>query len=139
MAGSSILRVSWGAIRKPSVKASAIWRRQRTPRWGASAKRGGTPAARRRPADPRSEPPPPVAGVHRRGSNACRGVVDQPVVARVIATAVGAGHACESPHDPTPAEKTQTGPTHSAEEKDDGPASRPQRPIRKHRAPAARV
>src|SRR4029077_13430869 len=37
------------------------------------------------------------------------------------------------------AEKTQTGPTHGAEEQDDGPPPRPQRAIRKHRAPAARV
>jgi len=65
--------------------------------------------------------------------------VDHPVVARVIATAVGAGPPCESPHDPPTAEKTQTGPTHGAEEKDKGSPSRPQRPIRKHRAPAARV
>ncbi len=35
--------------------------------------------------------------------------------------------------------QTQTGPPHGAEEKDDGPPSRPQRAIRKHRAPAARV
>ena len=32
MAGSSISRGSWGAIRKPFVKASAIWRRPRLAR-----------------------------------------------------------------------------------------------------------
>ena len=37
---------------------------------GRIRKKGGTPAARSRPADPRGEPPPPVAGVHRRGSHA---------------------------------------------------------------------
>src|SRR5262245_49267537 len=139
MAGSSISRWSWGAIRKPFVRVSAIWKRQRMRRRGASAKRGRTPAARRRTADPRSEPPPLVAGVHRWGPDACRRTVDELVVTRIVATAAGAGHTCESPYDPTAAEKIQTGPTHGAEEKDDGPPSRPQRPIRKHRAPAARV
>ena len=56
-----------------------------------AAKKGGTPAARSRAADPRSEPPPPVAGVHRWRSDARRRAVDQPVAARVVATAVGAG------------------------------------------------
>src|SRR4029453_13663828 len=139
MAGASISRGAWGAIRKPFVRVSATWKRQRMQQQSASAKKGGTPAARRRTADPRSEPPPLVAGVHRWGSDACRRTVDELVVTRIVATGVGARHACESPHDPTPTEKTQTGPTHSAQEKDDGPPSRPYRPIRKHRTPAARV
>src|SRR4029453_14146262 len=43
---------------------------------GPSAKRGWPPAGRRRTADPRNEPPPLVAGVHRWGSDACRRTVD---------------------------------------------------------------
>src|SRR5712691_12710497 len=121
MAGSSILRRSWSVIRKPFVKACGSWRRQRMQRRGASEKKGGTPAANGRTAGPRSEPPPPVAGVHGWRSDARRRAVDQPVTARVITTAVGAGYTCESPHDPTTAEKTQPGPPHGAEEKDDGP------------------
>src|SRR6266571_8094045 len=139
MAGSSTSHGSWRAIRKPFVKASATWKRQRMRRLGASEKRGGTPAASRHTADPGSEPPPTVTGVHRRRSDARRRAVDQPVVARVVAAAVGDGHTRQSPPDPTAAEKTQTGPTYGAEEKDDGAPSRPQRAIRKHRAPAARV
>src|SRR5712691_1033837 len=139
MAGSSTSRGSWRAIRKPFVKASTIWRRKRMWRLGASETRGWTPAARSRAADPGSEPPSTVAGVHRWRSDARRRAVDQPVAARVVATAVSAGHTCQSSHDPAGAEKTQTGSTHGAEEKDDGPPPRPQRAIRKHRAPAARV
>ena len=139
MAGSSTSRGSWRAIRRPFVKASAIWRRQRMRRQGASEKRGWTPAARSRAADPGSEPPSTVAGVHRWRSDARRRAVDQSVAARVVATAVGVGHPRQSAHDPSGAAQTQTGPTHGAEEKDDGPPPRPQRAIRKHRAPAARV
>src|SRR6266508_2619805 len=106
MAGSRTSCGSWSAIQKLFVKAAAIWRRKRIRRLGASEKRGWTPAASRRAADPGSEPPPPVAGVHRRRSHARRRAVDQPVVARVVATAVGAGHARQSPHDPAAAEKT---------------------------------
>lgn len=93
------------------------------PRRGASEKKGGTPVANGRTAGPRSEPPPPVAGVHGWGSDARRCAVDQPVTARIITTAVGVGHARQSPHHPTAAEKPHTGPPHGAEDKDDGPPS----------------
>src|SRR5436190_18111720 len=125
MVGWSTSHGSWRAIRKPFVKASAIWKRKRMRQLGASEKRGRTPAASHRTADPRSEPPPTVAGVHRRRSDARRRAVDQPVAARVVATAVGVGYARQSPHDPAVAEKTQTGPPRGAEEKDDGPPPRP--------------
>src|SRR5687767_1075372 len=98
-------------------------------RLGASEKKGGASTASHRATDPRSEPSPPVAGVHRWRSDARRRAMDQPVVARVIATAVGVGHASESPHHSAVAEKNETGLPHSAEEKNDGPSSRPQRPI----------
>jgi hypothetical protein len=74
-------------------------------RRGASEKKGRTPAASRRPADLRGEPPPPVAGVHGRRSDARRCAVDQLVIARVVTTAGGDGHAGKSPHHPTAAEK----------------------------------
>src|SRR5438552_18986254 len=118
---------SWRAIRKPFVKASAIWKRKRMRQLGASEKRGRTPAASRRTADPGSEPPPTVTGVHRRRSDARRRAVDEPVVARVVAAAGGDGPARQAPHDPTAPEKTPPGPPPGAEETDDGPPSRPQR------------
>src|SRR3989442_12395918 len=102
MAGSSISRGSWGAIRKPFVRVSATWRRQRMRRRGASAKKGWEPAARRCTAGPRSEPPPLVAGVHRWGSNGWRRTVDELVVAVIVAAAVGGWHTGKSAHDPTP-------------------------------------
>jgi Rhodopirellula transposase DDE domain len=84
---------------------------------GASEKRGGTPAASRGAATPGSKPPATVAGVHRRRSDARRRAVDEPVVARVVATTGGARHARQSSHDPTAPEKTQTGPTHGRKKK----------------------
>ena len=47
--------------------------------------------------------------------------------------------ASQPPHDSSVAEKTQGGPPHGAQEKDDGSPSRSQRAIRKHRPPATRV
>jgi hypothetical protein len=139
MAGSRTARGAWRAIRTPGVTASAPWRRQRMWRLSASAQRGWPPAARRRAADPGSAPPPTVAGVHRRQSEARRRAVDEPLVARVVAPAVGAGPARPSPYDPAAAEHTQPGPTPGAEAKDEGPPSRPPRAMRHHHAPAARV
>jgi hypothetical protein len=139
MAGSRRSRRSWGGIRQPFGRGSALWKRQRRPRRGASAKRGWPPAAPRRTADPRSASPPLLAGGHRWGSEAGRRPVDALVVTRLVATAVGARPACESPHDPTPTEPTHTRPTPSAQAKDDGPPSRPSRPMRKPRPPAAGV
>src|SRR6266850_831208 len=129
MVGSSTSRGFWRAIRQPFARASVIWRRKRMRRLGASEKKGGASTASRRATDPRSEPPPTVARVHRWRSDARRCAVDQPVAARGVATPVSAGHTRESPHYPTAAEKTQTGPTHRAQEKDDGPPSRPPCPI----------
>src|SRR6516165_7487085 len=122
MAGSSISHGSWRAIRKPSVKVFTSWRRQRMRRLDAFAKKGGTPAARRRAANPRNESPPPLAGVHSRRSDARRRPVDEPVTARGVTPPGGAGNARQSAHDPTAAEKTQDRPPHGAEEKDDGPS-----------------
>src|SRR5439155_26702317 len=127
MVGWSKSHGSWRAIRKPFVKASAIWKRKRMRQRGASEKRGRTPAASRRTADPGSEPPPTVTGVHRRRSDARRRAVDQPVVARVVAAAVGDGHARQSADDRTAAAQTQDRLAHGAEEKTDGPSSRPHR------------
>ena len=129
MVGSSTSHGSWRAIRKLFVKVSTSWRMKKMPRPGASEKKGGTPTASRGAADPRGKSPPTVAGVYRGRSDARRRVMDQSVAARVGATVVGAGHACESPYDPEAAEKTQIGLPHGAEEKDDGPPPRPQRAI----------
>jgi hypothetical protein len=70
---------------------------------GRIRKKGRPPATRRRPAGLRGEPPPPVAGVHRGRSDARRGTVDQPVMARVIATTGSDGHPGKSSHHPTAA------------------------------------
>jgi hypothetical protein len=114
---SSISHGYWGAIRKPFVKASASRRRQRMRQWGASESKGRTPAAHRRPAGLRGEPPIPVAGVHCGRFHACRRAVDEPVAARVVTTPGGAGDACQPPHDPALAQKTQMRLPHSAQEK----------------------
>src|SRR5215470_14939739 len=106
---------------------------------GASEKRGRTPAALSGAAGPGSEPAHPVTGVHRRRSDARRRAVDELVATRVVTTAVGAGHARQPPHDSSVAEKTQGGPPHGTQEKDDGSPSRSQRAIRKHRPPATRL
>jgi hypothetical protein len=60
----------------------------------------------RRAADPRSEPPPFVAGVHGWRPNARRRAVDEPVAARVVTPSVGAGDTRQSADDPTAAAQT---------------------------------
>jgi len=96
------------------------WRKQRMRRGAPPKKRG---AARNAcgTADPRSEPPSAVAGVHRWRSHARRRAVDELVAARALTTAVSAGHSRQSSHDPEGTTPTQTGLPHGAEEKDDGP------------------
>ena len=90
---------------------------------GASEKKGRPPATRRRPAGLRGEPPPPVAGVHRGRSDARRGTVDQPVLARVIATTGSDGHPGKSSHHSAAATEAAYRVPHGAEEKDHGPPS----------------
>src|SRR5262249_50127346 len=64
-------------------------------------KRGGRRARRGRPAGFGEDPRQFVAGVHRGGSDARRGTVDQPVIARVIATPGSDGHPGRSSPHPT--------------------------------------
>src|SRR5207237_4524914 len=96
-------------------------------RWGASEKKGRPPATRRCPAGLRGEPPPPIAGVHRGRSDARRGTVDQPVLARVIATTGRDGHPGKSSHHPTAAAEAAYRLPHGAEEQEDGPTSQLER------------
>src|SRR5512134_2996293 len=120
MAGSSTSHGSWHAIHKPFVKASMICRARTMRQRGASAKKGGAPAAHRGAAESRSEPALPVTGVYRWRSDACRRAVDQRVAARVVPPADGAGHARQSPYHSAAATHTHSGLPHGAEEKDHG-------------------
>src|SRR5215468_5018117 len=129
MAALSTLPASWRATRKPSVRASTHWKSPRMQQRDASANKGRPPAAHRRAANLRRSPPLLVAGVHGWRPNARRRAVDEPVAARVVTPSVGAGDTRQSADDPTAAAQTQDRLPHGAEEKNDGPSSRPQRPI----------
>jgi hypothetical protein len=128
-AALSTLPASWRATRKPSVRASTNWKSPRMQLRDASAQKGGPPAVHRRAANLRREPPRLVAGVHGGRPKARRRAVDDPVAARVVTPSVGAGAPRQAADDPTAATQTPERRPHGTEDKDDGPSSRPHRPM----------
>jgi len=86
-----------------------------------------------------SQPSEGVERVYGGRSDARGRVVDQFVVARVVAAVGCVGHARRSANRSSLAASLGTGASHGAEEEDDGSSSRPQRAVREHCEIAARV